>query len=86
MHFSEGQDVRLKITPLKALSLDGVKAWAPRGIDNFTSILLHQLYKVGKLSIRRVKMCNFSRIRRNTEEQGHSKRQKNDIVRRTWSL
>ena len=41
---------------------------APRSIDNFTSIQLHKPYKVGKLSIRRVKMCHFSRIRRNTEE------------------
>ena len=40
----------------------------PRGIDNFTSIQLHKPYKVWKLSIRRVKMRNFSRIRRNTKE------------------
>ena len=34
MQFSAAQDVRLKkITALKALSIDGLKAWAPRGID-----------------------------------------------------
>ena len=38
------------------------------GIDNFTSIQLYKPYKVGKLSFRRVKKCNFSRVGRNTEE------------------
>ena len=39
-----------------------------RGIDLSISIQLHHPYTVGKLSIRRVKVCNFSRIERNTEE------------------
>ena len=68
MHFSEGHDVRLKITALEALSLDGPEAWAPRGIDNFTSIQRHNSYTIGKLSLRRFKICNFSRIGRRTEE------------------
>ena len=68
MHFSAGQDVTLKNTPLEALSLDCLSAWAPRGIDNFTSIQFHKPYKIGKLSIRRGEMCIFGRIRLNTEE------------------
>ena len=68
MHFSEGEDVRLKIIALEALSLDGSSAWAPRGIDNFTSIQRHNPYTIGKLTIRRVKICNFSRIGCKTEE------------------
>ena len=43
-------------------------AWAPREINISISIRLHNPYKVGKLSIRRVKVCNFSRIRHKTEE------------------
>ena len=65
---SAGQDVRLKITLLEALSWDSLLAWAPRGIDNFTSIQRHNSYTMGKLSIRRVKLCNFTRIGRKTEE------------------
>ena len=42
------------------------------GLLEGSTILLQyssiSLYKVGKLCIRRVKMCNFSRIRRKTEE------------------
>ena len=68
MHFSEGQDVRLKITALEDLSLDGPSALAPRGIDISISIQLHDLCTIGKLSIRRVKICNFTRIGRKTEE------------------
>ena len=67
MHFSAGQDVRQEMTAL-ALSLDGLLAWAPRGIDNFTSIQRHNSYTIGKLSTRRVKICNFTRIGRKTEE------------------
>ena len=43
-------------------------AWAPRGINISISIQVHNPYTVGKLLIRRVKVCNFSRIERNTEE------------------
>ena len=68
MQYLAGQDVRLKMTALKALSMDRLQAWAPRGIDNSISIQLHNPYKVGKLSIRRVKICNFSRIGRKTDE------------------
>ena len=78
---------KTKKLPRSKLSLDGPKAWAPREIDNFTSIQLHKPYKFGKLSIRQVKICNFSRIRRNTEEQEHSKVQKMILCdKRTWSL
>ena len=66
MQFSAGQDVRLKVTVLEAISIDGLSA--PRGINISLSIQLHNPYTVGKLSIRRVKLCNFSRIKRNTEE------------------
>ena len=49
---------------LEPLSIDGLSAWAPRGIDISISIQLHKLYKDGKLSIRRAKICNFCRIGR----------------------
>ena len=58
----------LKIYALEALSIDGLKAWALRGINISISIQLHKPYKVGKLSMRRLKICNFSRIGRKTEE------------------
>ena len=61
MQFSAGQDIRLKLTALEALSLDGL-------IDNFASIQRHNQYTIGKLFIRRVKICNFTRIERKTEE------------------
>ena len=87
MQFSAGHDVRQKIPALETLSVDGLKAWAPRGIDISISMQLHNPYTVGKLSIRRVKVCNFSRIGRNTEEQEHSEVQKKVLRReRTWSL
>ena len=47
---------------------NGFPSWAPRGINKLISIMLHKPYTIGKLSIRRVKVCNFSRIGRNTEE------------------
>ena len=68
MHFSAGQDVTLKNTALDALSLDSLQAWAHGGIDIFTSIQRHNSYTIAKLSIRRAKICNFSRIGRKTEE------------------
>ena len=69
------------------LSLDGPKAWAPRGIDNFTAIQCHYPYTMEKLFLRRVKICNFSRIGRKTEEEEHSKVQKLTFPDKlTWSL
>ena len=59
---------KIKITALEALCLDGPSAWAPRGIDNFTSVQQHNPYTIGKLLIRPVKICNFSRIGHKTEE------------------
>ena len=57
-----------KITALEALPIDDLQAWAPRGIDNLTSIQRYNPYTIGKLSIRRVKICNFSWIRHKTED------------------
>ena len=69
MHFSTAPDVTLKKnTALEPLSIDDLKAWASRGIDNFISIQLHKRYAVGKLSIRRAKICNFGRIGRKKEK------------------
>ena len=67
MQFSAGQDVKQRITAL-GLSIDGLYAWAPRGINISILIQLHDPYTIGKLSIRRVKICNFTRIGRKTEE------------------
>ena len=39
-----------------------------RGINISISIQLHDPYTIGKLSIRRVKICNVTRIGRKTEE------------------
>ena len=39
-----------------------------RGIHNFTSKQRHNPYTIGKLSIRRVKICDFTRIGHKTEE------------------
>ena len=76
-----------KLQRLNIFSINDLSAWAPRGINISISIHLHKLYKVGKLSIRRVKICNFSRIRRKTEEWEPSKGQKMTFYdRRTWSL
>ena len=47
----------------------------------------HHQCTIGKLSIRRVRICNFSRIGRKTEEEEHSKVQKMTLHdERTWSL
>ena len=59
---------KAKNTALEALSIDGLYAWAPRGINISISIHLHDPYTIGKLSIRRVKICNSTRIGRKTEE------------------
>ena len=67
VHNQYRQDVKLKITALEALSIDGLLAWAPRGIDKFIAIQRHNQYTSAKLSIRRVKICNISRIGHNTE-------------------
>ena len=51
------------------------------------SIQRHNSHTIGTLSIRRVQICNFSRIGRKTEEQEHSKVQKMTLLDgRTWSL
>ena len=61
--------------------------WAARGIDIFISIQLYKLYTVGKLSIKQVKICNLSQMRRKTEEKEHSKVQKMTVLdERAWSL
>ena len=49
--FPAGQDIRLKMMALEPLSIDDLKAWASRGINNFISIQLYKPYAVGKLSI-----------------------------------
>ena len=50
------------------------------------SIQLSKPYTIRKLSIRRAKMCNFSRIGRKTEKQTPSKVQKLTLRnKRTWS-
>ena len=49
-------------------SLDLLLSFASRGIDNFPLSQLFGQYGNGKLSIRRVKICNFTRIGRKTEE------------------
>ena len=51
-----------------------------------STILLQYSSITRTLSIRRVKICNFSRIGRNTEEQEHSKVQKNDIAQRAYMV
>ena len=60
------------------------------GLLEGSTILLqysgHNPYTIGKLSIRQVKICNFSRIGRKTEEQDHSKFQKNHISRRAHKV
>ena len=43
-------------------------AWAPGRINISISIQLHDPCTIGKLSIRRVKICNFTRRGRKTEE------------------
>ena len=56
-------------------------------LDNFTSIQRHNSYTIEKLSIKRVKICNFTRIGRKTEELERSKVQKMTLRdERTWSL
>ena len=67
---------KTKKLPRLKLSLDGPQAWAPRGIDNFTSIQRHNSYTIERLSNRRVKICNFTSIGRKTEEKERSKVQK----------
>ena len=68
MQFSAGQDVRLKVTALEPLSIDGLQPWAAGGIEISISIQRYNPFTVGKLSIRRVIICNFSRIGRKTEK------------------
>ena len=52
-----------------------------------TSIQRHNSYTIGKLSIRRVIICNFTRIGRKTEELERSKVQKMTLRDEcTWSL
>ena len=70
-----------------SLSINGLKAWANRGIDISISIHFLNPYTIGKLSIVRVKTCNFSWIGRKTEELEHLKVQKMTLHgKHTWSL
>ena len=67
MHFSAGQDLRLKNYCARTSFQSMIfKHGLLEGFDNFISIQLHKPYTVGKLSIRRVKICKFSSIGRKT--------------------
>ena len=56
-------------------------------MDISISMQLHNPYTVGKLSIRRVKICNFTRIRCNTKEKRAFKSEKMTLHDEcTWSL
>ena len=47
---------------LEALSIDRLYALAPRGVEISTSIQLHNTCTIGKRSIKRVEIRNFTRI------------------------
>ena len=49
----------------------------------FSSTVSRTLSKFG---LRQVNICNFTRIGRKTEEQEHTKVQKNDIARRAYMV
>ena len=50
------------------------------------SIQFHDPFTIGKLSIRRVKICNFSRIGRKNEIIRAFESAKNDIARRAYMV
>ena len=84
MQFSAGQEVRLKNYGTQSSFYR--RSLSMRRIDISVSIQLHNPYKVEKLSIRRVQICNFSRIRRKTEEWEPSKGQKINILRQAYMV
>ena len=87
MQFSAGQDIRLTNDRARSSFYPWPLSIAPRGINISISIQLHDPCTIGKLSIRRVKICNFSKIGRKTEEKERLKVQKMTLGdERTWSL
>ena len=79
---------KAKKLPLSKLFLSMVfKHGLLEGINISISIQLHDPRTIGKLSIRRVKICNFTRLGRKTEEKELSKVQEMTLLdERTWSL